>query len=479
MFNSIFRRIIIPNLILTLILVISLTVAVSNLYRNALVDEKHRSLEAGAKELSLEAASYLGGGTTLDELNAAVNAVSSSSEAMVYIIQIDPAKLQENTLLQNTGLQDDFVDENLTHILEGKSVFSTAPYSDTFAAYVLFQGYPIYLDGEVHGAVLLLSPVDSLRALFYDINLTAAGIAASVLLISFPLIWWFSRRISEPIRKMEAATRRIAAGEPAALDPIKTKDEVGRLSDSFLQMKAALEKTEALRKELIANVSHELRTPLTSIRGFVQALRDGVVPLEEQSEILGLIQEEALRLTNLTDDLLELAKLQAAAKPLQLEQAELEPLIQQVLNSFSQTASERNLDLTAEIEAGLSLMIDPNAFKQILCNLLDNAIKYSPPGGKVAIRGVTASEATVKLEVEDQGIGIPEEALAMVFDKFYRAESGSQVGTGLGLSIVKQLVLLHGGSIRAEKNVPEGTRIVIIFPRNISPQIQQSLNQKP
>ena len=199
---------------------------------------------------------------------------------------------------------------------------------------------------------------------------------------------------------------------------------------------------------------------------------DGVVPQEEQSEILGLIQEEALRLTSLTDDLLELAKLQAAAKPLQLEKAALEPLIHQVLNSFSQAASEQHLDLTAEIEAGLSLMIDPNAFKQILCNLLDNAIKYSLPGGKVAIRGITASEASVQLVVEDQGIGIPEEALAMVFDKFYRAESGSKAGTGLGLSIVKQLVLLHGGSIRAEKNVPEGTRIVIIFPKNMASQTQ-------
>lgn len=470
MFNSIFRRIMIPNLILTLILVISLTMAVSNLYRNALVDEKHRSLESGARELSLEASSYLRGATSLEELNAAVNAVGSSSEAMVYLIQIDQAQFQENATLQNTGLQDAFVEENLTYILAGKSVFSTAPYSDTFAAYVLFQGYPIYLDGDVHGAVLLLSPVDSLRALFYDINLTAAGIAALVLLISFPLIWWHSRRISEPIRKMEAATRLIAAGEPAVLKPIQSDDEVGRLSASFLQMKTALEKTEGMRKELIANVSHELRTPLTSIRGFVQALMDDVVPQEEQPEILALIQAETLRLTSLTDDLLELAKLQAAAKPLQLEQVELEPLAQQVLSNFRQVAAEQKLDLKAEIESGLSFIIDPNAFKQILYNLLDNAIKYSQPGGTVAILGHTVS-GSLELVVEDQGIGIPEDALELIFDKFYRTESGSQGGTGLGLSIVKQLVLLHGGRIRAEKSVPEGTRIVMIFPEDFTPGI--------
>jgi len=464
MFNSIFRRIMIPTVGVALLLVITLGLTASVMYRNALIEEKHRSLEAGATELSRLAGLHLQGELSLDALSAAVNAVGSSTDTMVYLIHATRAQLEDGFDLESTGLEDAFVLAHLKLILEGKSVFNTTPYSDTFASYVLFQGYPIYADGEILGAVLLMTPIDGISEVLYDLNFTYAGIAAGALLLSLPLILWHSRHISGPIRRMEETTRLIAAGEDAPLEPIRTKDEIGRLYTSFLQMKEALEKTEALRKDLIANVSHELRTPLTSINGFVQSMMDGLVPDDERLEILGLVKAETQHLIHLTSDLLELAKLQAGTRPLQIETVAAESVVRQVMTSLRAMAEERGIDLAADLPEKLQVDADADALRQMFSNLIDNAVKYSTEGGTVRISAALVGD-TVRFEVADQGPGISDEALPMVFDKFYRADTRSSSGTGLGLSIVKALVTLHHGEIHAERNKPQGTRIVFTLPR--------------
>ncbi|MZQ99081.1 MAG: HAMP domain-containing protein [Acidaminobacter sp.] len=464
MFNSIFRRIMIPTVGLVLLLVAALGLTASLMYRNALIEEKHRSLEAGAVELSRLASLHLEGQLSLEALNAAVNAVGSSTDTMVYLINVTEAQLEAGFDLESTGLTDDFILDHLRFILQGKSVFNTTPYSDTFASYVLFQGYPIYLQGEAKGAVLLLSPIEGFSEVLYDLNLTYAGIALGALLLSLPLILWHSRHISEPIRKMEETTRLIAAGEDAPLEPVRSKDEIGRLYASFLHMKEALEKTEAIRKDLIANVSHELRTPLTSINGFVQSMMDGLVSEADRDEILGLVKDETQHLIHLTADLLELAKLQAGTRPLRIDEILLEPLVHQVMNSMKAMADERGIALDADLPPTLKLDADADALRQILTNLIDNAIKYSMDGGAVALR-VSQQRGGVEFCVADQGPGIPEEALPMVFDKFYRADARSGSGTGLGLSIVKALVTLHHGDIWAESNQPHGTRMIFNLPQ--------------
>ncbi|MZQ99559.1 MAG: HAMP domain-containing protein, partial [Acidaminobacter sp.] len=322
----------------------------------------------------------------------------------------------------------------------------------------------IYADGEILGAVLLMTPIDGISEVLYDLNFTYAGIAAGALLLSLPLILWHSRHISGPIRRMEETTRLIAAGEDAPLEPIRTKDEIGRLYTSFLQMKEALEKTEALRKDLIANVSHELRTPLTSINGFVQSMMDGLVPDDERLEILGLVKAETQHLIHLTSDLLELAKLQAGTRPLQIETVAAESVVRQVMTSLRAMAEERGIDLAADLPEKLQVDADADALRQMFSNLIDNAVKYSTEGGTVRISAALVGD-TVRFEVADQGPGISDEALPMVFDKFYRADTRSSSGTGLGLSIVKALVTLHHGEIHAERNKPQGTRIVFTLPR--------------
>lgn len=465
MLNSIFKRIMLPTVGVALLLVMTLGLTASVMYRNALIEERHRSLEAGAVELSHLASLHMEGRVSLEALNAAVNAVGSSTDTMVYLVNVTQEQLADGFDLESTGLKDDFILDHLQLILKGKSVFNTTPYSDTFASYVLFQGYPIYRDGLVHGAVLMLSPIEGLKEVLYDLNLTYAAIAAGALLAGLPLILWHSRHISEPIRKMEETTRLIAAGEDATLEPIRTKDEIGSLYTSFLQMKDSLEKTEAIRKDLIANVSHELRTPLTSINGFVQSLMDGLVPDEDRVEILGLIKDETQHLIHLTADLLELAKLQAGTKPLRIEEITLEPLVHQVLSGLKVMADARSISFDTDLPDDLKLEADADALRQILVNLIDNAIKYSSDGGTVALR-VFKERDRVQFIISDQGSGIPKDALPMVFDKFYRADSRTSSGTGLGLSIVKALVTLHHGDIHAESNQTDGTRMIFTIPHS-------------
>ena len=237
------------------------------------------------------------------------------------------------------------------------------------------------------------------------------------------------------------------------------------LARAFNRMTAQVQRHRETLQNFLADVSHELRTPLTSIRGFTEALRDGIVAEEERRQrTLEIIDDEARRMLRLVEDLLDLSKIQAGQLPLRREPVDPAEILTHVAEVFAQRAQDAGLTLETVIgEALPTIPCDFYRLVQVLANLVDNAIQHTARGG-ITLRAAAASQG-VTLSVEDTGEGIPAEALPRLFDRFYRsARTGPARGSGLGLAIAREIVLAHGGEISAESTMGRGTRFRITMP---------------
>ena len=223
---------------------------------------------------------------------------------------------------------------------------------------------------------------------------------------------------------------------------------------------------EGVRRDFVANVSHELKTPLTSLRGFAEALADGGLASEQSSEFAGRILANVERMQNLIDDLLDLSRIESGVWTPEPEVLSLDGLVDSAWNSLQPGPGSRNIELDREIPTSLRLRADRDALVQVLCNLLDNAIRYTPDGGSVRLIARKDGEHT-RIEVADDGPGIPSAQLDRVFERFYRvdtARSREAGGTGLGLSIVKHLVAAHGGQAGIDSELGRGTTAWFTIP---------------
>ncbi|MFB9278017.1 two-component system histidine kinase PnpS [Cohnella cellulosilytica] len=248
-------------------------------------------------------------------------------------------------------------------------------------------------------------------------------------------------------------------------------DERGLLL--VLQDVTAIRRLERMRSEFVANVSHELKTPVAAVKGFAETLLAGAVNDEETARsFLTIIQDESDRLNRLIGDILELSKIESRRAPLQFSPIDLPAFLGRMAELLSPEAAKKSIELDVRSEEGLFLEADEDRLGQIVMNLMQNGINYTPEGGKVKVRAEIAEaedgeEEWVRITVSDTGIGIPKKDIPRIFERFYRvdkARSRSSGGTGLGLSIVKHLTELHHGTIRVESTVGAGSKFILELP---------------
>ncbi|MGD8923463.1 MAG: ATP-binding protein, partial [Syntrophobacterales bacterium] len=276
-----------------------------------------------------------------------------------------------------------------------------------------------------------------------------ASLGALVLAVGFSFL--LMRRILHPLTQMTEITSKIASGNYSASVPVNSQDEVGRLALAFNRMAESLQMIEQLRKTMMIDVAHELRTPLTNIRGYLEALTDGVVsPSEETFELL---QEETLRLVQLVEDILRLAKADAAKASLRQVEIHIVDLIKQMLDSFRPQLEEKGIRLETHFANGeKTVWADPHHLSQVIQNFLQNSWQYTPSGGTVTVSTELMPRA-IKVVFANTGGEIAEDDLPYIFERFYRGEksrSREHGGAGIGLAIVKELVEAHSGSVGAE-----------------------------
>jgi two-component system sensor histidine kinase BaeS len=295
---------------------------------------------------------------------------------------------------------------------------------------------------------------------------------AATLLVGVVVALRLSRALTEPIRRADAVTRRIAGGDLAARvpePPARAQDELADLSRGINAMAATLERSRGLEQQFLLSVSHDLRTPLTSIRGYAEAIADGTAG--EPVVAAGVILTESRRLDRLVRDLLDLARLDARQFSLRLEPVDVGDVATHVTEGFRPEADEAGVRLTlatpgAGGSAGVVATADPDRLAQVVANLVENALKYATAEVRVA---VAADGGSVRLTVEDDGPGIAAEDLPHVFERLYvarRQPRRRETGSGLGLAIVRELVGAMGGDVRAEAAAGPGTRLVVTLPRS-------------
>ncbi len=254
-----------------------------------------------------------------------------------------------------------------------------------------------------------------------------------------------------------------------AVHAVPMSDETGGPGVvTFLRDISRLRQLEEVRREFVANVSHELRTPLSIFHGYLENLRDDpAMPRKEQAEVFAILAKHSQRLNALLEDLLTLARLESRHDKLQIEQIGVGEILRAVSADWEGKIAKKKLTLTLDVAADLPpLFADPLRLEQVLINLLENAVKYTEPGGQIRLRALLAGEQ-LELRVEDSGVGIPPTDLVHIFERFYRADKArtrEQGGTGLGLSIVKHIAQIHGGSVTAESTYGVGTTIIVRLP---------------
>ncbi len=277
-----------------------------------------------------------------------------------------------------------------------------------------------------------------LRFVLFSLIVGAAGGAA------------IGRITSAPITRVTRAAGRLGKGELDVRVPLEGSQELRDLAAAFNTMADELQHAEALRKSLMADVSHELRTPLTVLEANLRAALDNVVPLTE-AEISNLYGQTR-HLIRIVNDLRELALAESARLPLEKLPTDMRALIAETIQAIEPLAVEKELALTSEVGPLPAMLVDPFRVRQVFINLLSNAIRHTPPGGRITLSGELAPGAAV-FAVRDSGEGLEPEQLAAVFERFYRSDksrSRATGGSGLGLAIVKAIVAAHGGQVSAQ-----------------------------
>jgi signal transduction histidine kinase len=347
-------------------------------------------------------------------------------------------------------------------LLDGKKVitFEFTPPGEhkTFLA----VGQPLVLEGQNFGALVVARKKTDLTQSWLsliELLLVALGVG---ILVAGGLAWYLSRRIATPVLELSKAADRIAQGHyDITLPDVPGSGEVSHLSERFGEMAARLAEAEEQERNFLMSVSHELRTPLTAIRGHVEALREGLIldPAVE-AESLAVIADEADRLERLVGDVLDLAKLDANRFTVLHEEVDMGRLVDQAYATFGEEARRREIDYHCDRDGAPVIVSDGDRVFQIVSNLLANAFRWTPDGGRVDL-ALSSDNGTVSVSVADNGPGIKPSDRERIFRPFWSRDGG---GTGLGLAIARELAVALGGKIELDSELGAGSRFALELP---------------
>lgn len=359
--------------------------------------------------------------------------------------------------------------------VNGRIIIPGGPYhhGETLSPAALEDGIPITEDGEVIGFLIPLrgqfegTPRELQfiqrinRLLFYG-----ALIGAVIALVLGILL---SRTLTRPIRELTQATHAVSEGDLSQQVPVRSNDELGELAQAFNKMSSELSRSINARKQMTADIAHELRTPLSLIIGHAEAVHDGVLPPTREN--FEIIREESTRLEHLVNDLRILSLADAGELSIQPQPIQPQRLLQDVASTYQYEAQRKNVKLELEIASPLpTIEVDPGRMTQVLTNILENALRHTPEGGRIVLSAKGVGDR-VELAIQDSGPGLAAEDLNRIFDRFYRTDASRQRdgafagGSGLGLAIARSIVQAHGGSIVAESEPGKGLRVILGLPK--------------
>ncbi|ARI78632.1 sensor histidine kinase [Halobacillus mangrovi] len=383
------------------------------------------------------------------------------SEAVTDVVITD----ERGKILASSSGLDDYKEKLIrnygqTQKEEGRIIereWKTAPYVATLS--------PIEIEGERKGYVYMFSPSTIIRDLTSYLSNQFVFIMALTLIITLVVVFTLSKLITKPLIRMKEETEKLSRGETTVELNDHYNDELGVLARSINKLSDDLERMKQERNDFLSSISHELRTPLTYLKGYADiASREQTDEVNKQ-KYLKIIKEESENLTSMVQQLFQLAKMDENAFTIQPEQCDIKSLLIQAEESMYPLFTKNEIEVTNTCPSELNFYADPVRFKQVIVNILENAILYSGPHSNVHV-AVSNQAAEVEIKIKDDGPGVPEDALPHLFDRLYRVEKSRARelgGSGLGLSIVKEIVEMHGGSVKAKNE--RGLAIIMKWPK--------------
>lgn len=398
---------------------------------------------------------------------ATVDRINEASEAEIFVTE-NPRQL--GACLPFEVEYDALItEEERSRLVAGYTV-SKVGYEGRFGRQIMAAIVPL-LDGKrLEGIVYLYLPLASITEAVSEVRDVILFSSLVFVLFSLYIVRHLVNRMTWPLRQMEHAASRMALGNFKEKFAVTSEDEVGNLGLALNHMASALEQVDTQRREFLANISHELRTPLSYIKGYSEAIIEGVADAPEQRErYLHLIHREAGRMERLVHDLLDLAQLEGSSYPLRITLLPLGQLVEDTLEKFRPFIAEKGAVLTVDIDPDAIILGDEDRLEQVVHNLCDNALRHLPEKeGVLHVRlHIDRSAGQCVLAVADNGCGIPPEEVSRLGERFYRvdkARTRKHGGSGLGLSIVKQIVHLHKGAFTIESKRKEGTTAIVRLP---------------
>ncbi len=424
-----------------------------NLYREA-------TLIAGTY-----ATNYYNSNITLEDLRQHLNAVDSYLEAQIWIVDTD------GTILVLSDESEDITENARIPQLNiadfGSSYYQKGFFYDSFSTEQLSVFSQITINYKVQGYVFIHKPVSVITANHNSLMNVSYLTLLVLFLLALLLLGVFTFAVYLPIRNITKGADSYAEGDFNYKIPVHSNDEIGYLAASFNYMANELNTLEDDQRKFVSNVSHDFRSPLTSIKGYVEAILDGTIPVEMQDKYLNIILFETNRLTKLTQSILELNKFGTHGTILDRSDFDINQTIKMTAQTFEGICKEKRISFHL-ILTGKQLFItaDMTKIQQVVYNLIDNAIKFSHPDSEITIETTTKNEK-VFVSIKDTGIGIPKESLGKIWERFYKTDLSrgkDKKGTGLGLAIVKEIIQAHDENINVISTEGVGTEFIFTLP---------------
>lgn len=381
--------------------------------------------------------------------------------ASIWFVERDGTLIASSSIKGHPSAPSSITDFNPTE--NGSSLYTVGTYHDFFNDKVMTVITPVTSGYQTNGYLLMHKPYEDLK-LECDSYLRPVYITVVVIYaLSFIILLAFQFLVYRPLRKITEAATQYASGNLEYEIPVNTHDEIGYLSASLNYMSRQLKDMEDYQKKFIGNVSHDFRSPLTSIKGYLEAMADGTIPVEMQERYFKILLFETERLTDLTSDLLTLNEFDTKNLLLDYTNFDIHEVIKNTATSFEGTCKQKRISIELLFASKILLVhADKRKITQVLYNLLDNAIKFSSYDSEITIE-TTERSGKILISVKDHGMGIPKKAITKIWDRFYKSDLSrgkDKKGTGLGLAIVKEIIQAHNENINVISTEGVGTEFV-------------------
>lgn len=413
--------------------------------------------------------------------NAAIlelNTIARHYDALIQIISLDGTMAQYASGSKwDSIMSTRYTEEEITRMLNAVSDLDSSSVRFTqqkTTFQMLIGSRPLLEEGVATHVIRFYVDITEARGAVGMAYMEVILVSLIAVLISVIVVYYTTTRLTRPFMEINEIVQKYSKGDYNVRIPISSIEEATQLAISFNTMADQLKDLEATRRSFVANVSHELRSPLTSMKGFLEAMQDGTIGPDEYEKYIGIVLSETKRMAVMVNDLLDLARIESGKTALKLEIFDINELIRRTLITFEARIYEHHMEVDVKFaQEQYYVEADSAQISQVLRNIIDNAIKYSPDDSKLRI-ATYAMKREIYVSIQDSGQGIPEQDIPHVFDRFYKVEKAhtpsKQSGTGLGLSIVKRIIDQHNQTITLKSAKGKGSTFTFTLKRAPAPK---------